>query len=120
MSLTINDNITIGSYQFPYNPGSYQVSFEKFQYKKRSINGTLQKTTVSNGAGKALLKRNFSMGGLSFNMIDSILAEFEKDDELPFISPESKTYTIVFSDFGYDMNQDNPLHPTYTITLTEV
>jgi len=120
MALTINDYITIGTYQFPYNPGSYQVAPEKFQYTKRSINGTLQRTSIGNGAGGVLVKLTFQIGGLSFDMIESIMNEFIKDEELPFISPDSKNYTVIFKDFGYDMSEDNPLHPTYSITLVEV
>ena len=120
MTLAINDNITIGTYQFPYNPGSFQVTYEKFQYKKRSINGTLQRTSIGNGAGRVLLKASFQMSGLSFDMIDSILSEFENDEELTFISPDNKNYTVIFEEFGYDIAQDNPLHPSYNIKLTEV
>lgn len=120
MSLTINDNITIGTYQFPYNPGSYSVTIQKFKYKKRSINGKLQTTSISNGTGKVLLKKQFSIGGLSFDMLDSIMTEFEKDEDLTFISPDSETYIVNFENFDYDINEDNPLHPTYTISLEEV
>lgn len=119
MPLSINDNITLGSYTFPYNPGSYGVSFEKFATTSRSINGKLQVTFVGDGLGGVMLKRKFSMGGISFDMLDSIIAEFTKSTTLTFVSPENKTYIVYFGDYEYDIAQDDPFHPTYTIELEE-
>lgn len=121
MACTINDNITIGTYQFPVNPGQFGVSYLKFQKRVRSIDGTLQTTHIGDGTGSGvLLKRTFTISGISYEMLSSILNEFSKNSELTFISPQDETFTVIFADYSYDMNEQNRFHPPYNIQLEEV
>jgi len=119
MTLTINDNITIGSYIFTYNPGGYDVKNQKLAEFGRTIGGNLRATGVSNGAGGFVVKKVFSISGLSRDQLDDIEAEFVKSEFLTFVSPDSKTYTVAFTGFDYSMEEMKPKLPGYSIELTE-
>jgi hypothetical protein len=120
--MSINDNITIGSYLFTVNPNKYSVNYDKLKSSERSLNGTLITTYVlTNDATPVIvIKRTINIGGISDNQLTSILTEFAKNTNLTFIDIYNETFTVQFDDFEYEVTADAPLYPTYTITLSEV
>lgn len=117
---TINDSITLGSYQFTFNPSSYSVSPIPMKSSKRSLNGTLQTTYVVDINSKTIIKNEITLSGITSDQLDSILTEFKKATNLTFIDIYNNTLTVQFSDFSYSIESDKVNYPSYDITLTEV
>ena len=118
--MNINDNITLGSYQFSTNPEKYSVDYVKLKSSRRSLNGTLQTTYITDESGNVVMKRSFNISGLSYDQIQDILDEFKKAENLTFIDIYNATYTVQFDDFQLSVSGDSVQYPEYQITLTEV
>ena len=118
--MSINNNITLGSYQFTLNPSNYSVKSTPYKNSKRSLNGTLQTTYIVNDNNKTIIKKEITISGITENELNLILTEFEKAENLTFIDIYNNTLTVQFIDYNYTLDGQQVNYPTYNITLQEV
>lgn len=118
--MSINNNITIGAYTFTVNPNKYSVTPNKLKSSKRSLNGTLNTTYITDAFGNAVIKRNITIGGISEDQLNSIFGEFQKAEDIVLIDIFGESITVQFDNCDYDINADDPNHPNYNLSLTEV
>jgi len=115
--MTINDNITLGDYNFTVNQQQYSVNYTLLKTNKRSLNGKLQTSYVVDDNNKVIKKREITISGISDNQLSDILLEFEKAEDLTFIDIYNDTFNVQFDDFNYDIDAESVNYPKYKINL---